>query len=98
MVLNKKQIEFLEKHQVCRFATVSKDAIPRVTPVIYALDGENVVIAVDYGTKKLANCRENENVSLVVDEIHSKMAVIIQGRCKIHEKRKEYFRLTDSIR
>jgi len=93
MVLSKKHLEFLKKHEVCRLATASKDAIPHVTPVIYALDGENVIIAVDYGTKKLANLRENQNVSLVVDEFRPNKAVMIQGRCEIYEKGKEYLRL-----
>ena len=36
-------------------ATVSGDSVPHVTPVIYALDGESVIVAIDYGTKKLKN-------------------------------------------
>ena len=58
----------LEGADVCRLATASKDGMPHVTPVIYALDGDKVVIAVDYGTKKLANLRENPKASLVVDD------------------------------
>ncbi|MBM3897389.1 MAG: pyridoxamine 5'-phosphate oxidase family protein [Thaumarchaeota archaeon] len=93
MILSKNQIEFLTKHEVCRLATAPKAAIPHVTPVIYALDGENMIIAVDYGTKKLANLRENPNVSLVVDEFRPNKAVMIQGRCEIYERGKEYLRL-----
>jgi nitroimidazol reductase NimA-like FMN-containing flavoprotein (pyridoxamine 5'-phosphate oxidase superfamily) len=68
--------------------------MPHVTPVIYALDGEAFVIAVDYGTKKLANLRENPKVSLVVDEYgDGNTAIMIQGECAIMEKGSEYLRL-----
>jgi len=68
--------------------------MPHVTPVIYALDGEAFVIAVDYGTRKLANLRENPKTSLVVDEYgEDNRAVMIQGRCEIVERGAEYLRL-----
>lgn len=92
-MLSKKEVRFLGSHELCRFATVSKDGMPQVTPVIYALDGENIVIATDYGTKKLANLRENPNVSLVVDEFRPNKAVMIQGKCEILERGPEYLRL-----
>ncbi|HKT21643.1 MAG TPA: pyridoxamine 5'-phosphate oxidase family protein [Nitrososphaerales archaeon] len=91
--LTPKQLAFLKAHEVCRLATASKDAVPHVVPVIYALDGEAVVIAIDYGTKKLKNLRENRNVALVVDEYRPNKAVMIEGTCEILEKGKEYLRL-----
>lgn len=48
--------------------TASKDAQPHVVPIIYAMDGQDIIIAVDYGTKKLKNLRENPEAALVVDE------------------------------
>jgi PPOX class probable F420-dependent enzyme len=88
------QTDFLKSHDVCRLATVSSEGMPQVTPVIYALDGENFIVAVDYGTKKLANLRENPKTSLVVDEYGKKnRAVMIQGNCTIFEKGQEYLRL-----
>ncbi len=92
-VLTANQLKFLKAHEVCRFATASKDAKPHVVPVIYAMDRENVVIAVDYGTKKLGNLRENKKVALVVDDYRPNHAVMVEGDCEILEKGKEYLRL-----
>ncbi len=92
-LLTPKQLKFLKDHEVCRLATASKDARPHVVPVIYALDGDDVVIAIDYGTKKLRNLRENNRVALVVDEYRPNRAVMVEGECKIFERGKEYMRL-----
>jgi nitroimidazol reductase NimA-like FMN-containing flavoprotein (pyridoxamine 5'-phosphate oxidase superfamily) len=78
-----KEQAFLKANQVCRLATASKDAKPQVTPVIYTLDGGAFVIAVDYGTKKLKNVRENPNVALVVDKLRPTKAVAVEGTCKV---------------
>lgn len=91
--LTANQLKFLKAHELCRLATASKDARPHVVPVIYALDGENIVIAVDYGTKKLGNLRENRKVALVVDDYRPNHAVMVEGDCEILERGKEYLRL-----
>ena len=92
-VLTAKQLEFLKAHEVCRLATASNDAKPHVVPVIYALDGENVVVAIDYQTKKLKNLRVNKMVALVVDDYRPNHAVKVEGECEILERGKEYHRL-----
>ena len=91
--LTASQSKFLRAHEVCRLATASKDARPHVVPVIYALDGEDVVVAIDYGTKKLGNLRENNRVALVVDDYHPNHAVMVEGECEVLERGKEYLRL-----
>ena len=91
--LDSREFEFLRTQEVCRLATASSDAIPHVVPVIYALDGSRFVIAVDYGTKKLKNIRENAVVSLVVDRERPNRAVMVQGKAAIFERGKEYLRL-----
>ena len=50
--MKKKDLDFLRRHELTRLATVSKAGEPHVTPVIYAMDGENIVSAIDYGTEK----------------------------------------------
>ena len=92
-VLTPRQLKFLRAHEVCRLATASKDAKPHVVPVIYALDGENIIIAIDYGTKKLKNLRENRFVALVVDDYRPNHAVMVEGEREILERGKEYLRL-----
>ncbi len=91
--MKKKEIDFLRKHELCRLATASKDAKPHVVPVIYTLDGEDIIIAVDYGTKKLKNLRENRKVALVVDEYSPNRGLMVEGTCEIIERGAEYVRL-----
>lgn len=91
--LTREEARFLDSNEVCRLATASKDGRPQVTPVIYVLDGGYVIIATDYGTKKLKNLRENPRVSLVVDEYSPSRAVVVEGTCEIHEQGVEYRRL-----
>jgi PPOX class probable F420-dependent enzyme len=92
-----KEEAFLQSSEVCRLATASRDGKPQVTPVIYALDGIGFVIAVDYGTKKLKNVKENPNVALVVDKVRPMRAVTVEGTCKVHERGAEYLRLLDIL-
>jgi nitroimidazol reductase NimA-like FMN-containing flavoprotein (pyridoxamine 5'-phosphate oxidase superfamily) len=80
-------------HELCRLATASKDAVPQVTPVCYAMDGDNVVITTDYGTRKLKNLRENNVASLLVGDYNPSKALLIEGSVTIHEKGEEYLRL-----
>ena len=88
-----KEARFLEGHEICRLATASEKAVPHVVPVVYVLDGEKIVIAMDYGTRKLKNLRENPVASLVVDDYEPNRAVFILGDCQILERGKEYIRL-----
>lgn len=92
-MLSPKALKFLREHEVCRLATASRDAKPHVVPVIYAMDGENVVVAIDYGTKKLKNLKENNSVALVVDDYRPNKAVMIEGECEVLERGKEYLRI-----
>ena len=92
-VLKPRQLSFLRDHELCRLATASMEGVPHVVPVIYALDGEDVIVAVDYGTKKLGNLRQNRNVALVVDEFKPNKGLMIEGDCEILERGKEYLRL-----
>jgi uncharacterized protein len=86
---------YLRSHELCRLATASRDARPHVVPVIYAVDGEDVIVAVDYGTKKLRNLKENPRVALVVDEYRSGThgGLLVEGDCELLERGKEYLRL-----
>jgi len=57
------------------------------------MDGDNVLITTDYGTRKLENLRENNIACLVVDDYRPSKAVIIEGSVTIHNRGKEYRRL-----
>ncbi len=83
----------MKSHELCRLATASKQSIPHVTPVVYAMDGENVIITIDYGTKKFANLKKNQNVSLVVDTYRPNAGLVVKGKCQMFERGAEYLRL-----
>ncbi len=94
-VLKKCDRDFLASHELCRLATASRDGRPHVVPVIYAMDADDIIIAIDYGTKKLKNLRENKHVALVADDYDtdSHGGVMIEGTSEILERGKEYIRL-----
>lgn len=91
--MKKREREFLVSHELCRLATASRDGRPHVVPVIYAMDADDIIIAIDYGTKKLKNLRENKHVAIVVDDSDSHGGVMVEGTCEILERGKEYLRL-----
>jgi PPOX class probable F420-dependent enzyme len=91
--MNKRQTAFLNRHKLCRLATASKDCVPHVIPVMYALDRDRIVVAIDYKTRKLSNMRANPNVSIVVDDFDPNRAVFVQGKVAIFERGREYLRL-----
>jgi len=92
-LLDKKSLRFISSHQLGRLATASKDGMPHVTPVVYAMDGDSVIVAIDYKTKKLANLKVNPQISFVVDSYRPNSGVMIQGKCLIYERGPEYLRL-----
>ena len=91
--LSKTDAEFLRRHELCRLATASKDGRPHVVPVIYTLDGGDIIVAVDYGTRKLRNLRENRRLALVVDDYRPNAGLMVEGTCEIIERGEEYMRL-----
>jgi nitroimidazol reductase NimA-like FMN-containing flavoprotein (pyridoxamine 5'-phosphate oxidase superfamily) len=88
--LKTREVKFPQTHELYRLATASNGGRPHVVPVIYALDGEDVITAVDYKTKKLENPRENPKVTLVVDEYRPNRGLMVEGDCEILERGKEY--------
>jgi PPOX class probable F420-dependent enzyme len=95
--LKKGELKFLASHELCRLATSSKDGRPHVVPVIYAMDGEDIIVAIDYGTRKLRNLRENARVALVVDDYPPNRGLMVEGSCEVLERGKEYLRLLDTL-
>ncbi len=91
------QSNFLHSHSLCRFAISDLNRMPHVTPVVYAMDFENPIIAIDYGTKKLQILRKNKKVSLVVDDEAPNRGLVIQGECEIYEKGETYLHLLDVL-
>ena len=59
--------------RVARLATADAAGVPHIVPVVFALDGDEIFIAVDRkpkrttALKRLANVRENPRVALLAD-------------------------------
>jgi PPOX class probable F420-dependent enzyme len=59
--------------RVARLATADADGVPHVVPVVFAVEGDTVVVAVDRkpkrttALKRLANVRANPRVALLAD-------------------------------
>jgi PPOX class probable F420-dependent enzyme len=59
--------------RVARLATADAEGVPHVVPVVFAVDGDTIVVAVDHkpkrttSLKRLANVRANPRVALLAD-------------------------------
>ena len=66
----------LEECRVLRLATADPEGRPHLVPVVFALDGDTLVMAVDHKPKRssrlkrLANMAANPEVSLLADAYH----------------------------
>ncbi|MFN4336083.1 MAG: pyridoxamine 5'-phosphate oxidase family protein [Candidatus Nitrosocaldus sp.] len=84
-----KELEFINKHEVCRLATCS-DNKPHVVPVCYIFYNNHFYIATDYNTKKFRNIAKNRNISLVIDTYKPNRAVMVEGIADIVEHGQEF--------
>lgn len=87
------ETDFLEKNEMCRFATASAKGEPHVVPVSYVWDRGQLVIVTDYGTRKLKNLRENPHAAILVDTNGTNKLIMASGPVEIIEKGEEYRRL-----
>lgn len=95
MKFTKKEADFLEKNEVCRFATVDKNGQPHVVPVCYIFHDDSIYVATDYDTKKYKNVRENPRAALVVDTYKPHRAIVIQGKVEILERGEEFRKIRE---
>ena len=85
MTFTKSEQRFLRSNEVGRLATISRDGTPHVVPVSYLFKDNALLIAVDYGTKKLGNIKRNRRIALVVDTVGPNRGILIQGNAKLIE-------------
>ncbi len=90
---SKKEIQFLEQNELCRFATASKKGEPHIVPVSYVFHEGFPYIVTDYGTKKLKNLRENPHAAILVDTARTQNLLLISGPVSFIEKGEEYRKL-----
>jgi|SRR5215831_4906397 len=84
------EIKFLNEEEICRLATASKSGELHVVPVSHLFHNGFIYIAVDYGTKKLKNLKENPRAAIVVDTLGPNRALMTRGPVKLIEKGEEY--------
>lgn len=96
-----KQVEFLYRQSVGRFATTSSKGALHVVPVCYVFDDGNIYFATDYGAKKARNLRENKKVSIIIDQYFedwSKLkGILIEGEAEVLEKGPEFAESRDLL-
>ncbi len=95
MRFTSKETAFLKRNEVCRLATVSRDAMPHVVPVCYLFHEGHFYIVTDYETKKYKNVLENPKVALVVDVYKPHKAVTIESKAEILERGEEFKRISE---
>jgi PPOX class probable F420-dependent enzyme len=81
--------------RVARLATAGADGAPRIVPVVFAVDGERVLTAVDHKPKsttrlrRLADITHNPHVSLLVDHYDEDWSSLwwarADGSARVHE-------------
>ena len=94
--LRKEELDFLLRSSIARVATCTRSSIPHVSPIYFATDGHSVFFATDETTRKFKDVKENDRVSLVVDEFDAdwlhgnktssktyEKAIILSGRATI---------------
>ncbi len=88
-MFNHKELEFINKHEICRLATSYNDK-PHVVPVCYIFMNNCFYIATDYNTKKFKNIRKNKNVSLIIDVYKPNKGIMVYGLGEIIDHSDEF--------
>jgi len=91
-----KELAFINKHEVCRVATVGNGK-PHVVPVCHMFVNDRFYLATDYDTKKYKNLLKNKNIALVIDAYQPNKAVVIEGEADIIEEGKEFREIYDKF-
>ena len=67
------ELEYLSQQPIMRFATASRDGKPDVAPVVFEVDGDDILSAgFDItGTVRYRNIEDNPRATLVIDDLAS---------------------------
>jgi len=89
MKFTQKEVDFINRYEVCRLATAVNNK-PHVVPICYMFVDGRFYLATDYDTKKYHNLLKNRSVSLVIDTYQPNKAVMIEGEAEIIERGDEF--------
>jgi len=83
---------FMNRERLASFATVDIDNRPHVVPVFFTHDDGKVYVQADLKSMKVRNLKRNNNVAVAV--YHNEEAVIIRGRGRVIDNKKEFIKRT----
>ena len=66
MILDDTVRAFLQQRLVARMTTIGADDYPHTVPVWYLLDGDDILVACGYKTRRVKHIRANPKGSLVI--------------------------------
>ncbi|MDA4134642.1 MAG: pyridoxamine 5'-phosphate oxidase family protein [Thaumarchaeota archaeon] len=79
------EVRFLRKPLFCKFASISADGSPHVTPTWSMYEGGLFVFSIPATAIKLRNIGRDDRVTLLFDDAYSWIAV--RGRAKVNPRR-----------
>lgn len=74
-VFTDEQFAFLTGHTQAVLATGKRDGSPQVSTVVYAVDGQQIVVSAKSYTSKYRNAARQPNVALAVNDGHAQLVV-----------------------
>lgn len=90
----KGEVKFIQSNEICKIATCDNN-VPHVTPVSYIFERGKFYFPTNYKTRKYANLKKNNKISLVVDttENNKERTVVILGTTTIIHDGKKFEKL-----
>jgi len=78
--------DFLSERRNATIATINKNGMPQLTPVIFYWDGSTFYVSVTKETIKYKNLKRDSRMSLIVDDVLDHHCVIATGKATIQEQ------------
>ena len=66
--LTRAEVEFLARPLLCKFASISRDGSPHLTPIWFIYENGKFIVTTPEGTVKARNVRRDHRVALLVDD------------------------------
>jgi hypothetical protein len=85
-ILRKPISQELLNRDLARLAYVAKDGTPRVVPIAFTWNGEDLVMCTTTNAPKLASLRRNPAVAVTIDtEVHPPKILLLRGNAVLDE-------------
>ncbi|MCS7143068.1 MAG: pyridoxamine 5'-phosphate oxidase family protein [Aigarchaeota archaeon] len=79
ITFNEKELDFIKRNEICRFATVDENGYPHLVPICYIYKNGAFYMVTDLRTRKLRNVERRNKVALVIDRYKPNKAVMVVG-------------------